>query len=320
MAILNPPSGEANFEGSVGFVITILVGHEEQIGWRAEPESVEPDRNGGGKGNAFEEDLPRVELPISIGVFENQDAAVAIGGETGPARFIIPIFRDPETAAIIPAERHRLGDHRLHRGELRLKTFRHGHLGKGLFASEKSSGFAFCFGDAPHHGVRTLARILFPCIQECDIVELAGIDDKLVLHRLSLALGDLPIARNRPTRSHTHLPIDTPMLRVARVLRMIKNRDVRLVFAAIQFHAHIHPDRALCFCTRIALAHAVHHAALHAGFPRHAQEKATVRLLRHGQVHEPFALPFEIQQIAAIAIAHRPYLCLVHHRFALGIE
>jgi len=117
-----PQPGEPDLEGSVGFVVVILVGHEEQVGRRAEPESIEPDRNAGGKGNAFEEDVAGVELPVAIRIFQDEDAAVAIGGETGPARFIVPIFRDPKAAAIVPAKRHRLGDHRLHGGEFRLKS------------------------------------------------------------------------------------------------------------------------------------------------------------------------------------------------------
>ena len=101
---------------------------------------------------------------------------------------------------------------------------------------------------------------------------------------------------------------------------MIKNRDVRLVIAAIQLQADIHPDRALCRSSFIALTHAVHHAAFHPGLPRHAQKEPTVSLLRHGQVHEPFSLPFKIQEVTTIVIAHRPDLRLVHHRLALGIE
>ena len=320
MTILNAPSCEPHLKRTISFIVVVLVGHEEQIRRCAEPQPIKAHGDGRRKRNALEEDLARVELPVAIRVFEDQNAAVAIGGKTCAACFIVTVFRDPKPPAIIPAKCHRLCDHRFHGGELRLETLRHGHLRDGLLSREKPSGFAFRLGDAPHHCIRTLTRVGLPRICDCHIVELARIDEELMPHRLGLALGNHPIASNRATRSHSHLPIHTPRLRVTCVLGMIKNRDVCLVIAAIQFQADIHPDRALCFCTRVALPHAVHHAAFHSRLPRHAKEESTVRLLRHGQVHDSFALPFQIEVVTAIAIAHRPYLCLDHHRVALGIE
>ncbi len=320
MTILNAPTGKSHFERAIGFVVLILVRHEEQIRRRAEPQSFKAHRNGRRKGNAIEEDLPRVELPVAIRVFEDQDAAVAIGGEARAACFIVTVFSNPKPPAIIPAERHRLRDHRLHRSKLRLETLRHGHFRHRLFPGKKSRLFAFRLGDIPHHCIRTLPRVGLPRICDGHIVELARIDEELMPHRLGLALGNLPIPRDRTTRSHAHLPIHTPMLRVACVLRMIKNRDVRLVLTAIQFQADIHPDRALTFGTPVTLTCTVHHAAFHPRLPRHAQKESAVWLLGHGQIHEPFTLPFKLQEITAIAIAHRPHLCLVHHRLALGIE
>jgi len=95
MAILDAPAREPHFQRAIGFIVVILVGHEEQIRRCAEPQSIKAHGDGRRKRNAFEEDLACVELPIAIRVFEDQDAAVAIGGETCAACFIVAIFLRP---------------------------------------------------------------------------------------------------------------------------------------------------------------------------------------------------------------------------------
>ena len=137
MAVLDAPAGEANLDGGISLVVVVAVGDEEEIRRCTEPEAVEADGDCGGKRNAFEEDFARVEFPVAVGIFEDDDAAVTRVGEACPAVFEVAVFGDPEAPAVVPAKRHGLRDHRLGGGELRLEARGHGHFRGGLFAREE---------------------------------------------------------------------------------------------------------------------------------------------------------------------------------------
>ena len=78
VAIGDAPAGEAHFDvGHVGLVVAVAVGDEQQIRRRAEEQAIESDGDRRGKRDALEEDLAAVGDAVAVGVFENQDAAVA---------------------------------------------------------------------------------------------------------------------------------------------------------------------------------------------------------------------------------------------------
>ena len=107
------PVSRTSMSGHVGLVVVVAIRHEQQVGRRAEEQAVEADGDRRRKGDPFQEDLAAVGDAVVIGVLENQDAAVAVIREAGDPRLVVAVLRDPEPAAIVPAERHRLGDHRL---------------------------------------------------------------------------------------------------------------------------------------------------------------------------------------------------------------
>ena len=101
---------------------------------------------------------------------------------------------------------------------------------------------------------------------------------------------------------------------------MIKDRDVCLIGATFELQADIQPDSALCGGKLVALTAAVHHAAFHAGSPRHAEEKPAVIVFCEGEIDQSFAFPFEIEEVTAAVVAHGPDLCFGHDRLARRVE
>ena len=86
MTIADTPSGQAHFNViHLGFVVTIAVGYEEEVGRSAEPEPVETHRDTGGKGDLFGEDGALVCNAITVRVLKDQDAAVTGVGKASLA-------------------------------------------------------------------------------------------------------------------------------------------------------------------------------------------------------------------------------------------
>ena len=320
MAVLDAPAGETNLDGGVGLVVAVLVRDEEEVRRRAEPEAVETHRDGGGKRDALDEDLAGVEFPVAVGVFENDDAAVAVVSEAGLAGFVVAIFRDPHAPAVVPAKGHRLGDHGFGGGEFCFEAGGDGHFGGGLFAGEEGGPQALGLGEAPKDAVVVLAGVGLPALGHLEVVEFAGVDDELMADGLGLALGDRPVAGDGTARTHAHLAVDTPRERVVGVFRMIEHGDVRLVGPALEFEADVDPERALAGGPLVLLAVAVDDGALHAGAPGHADEEPAVFIFRDGNIDETLAFPFKIEKVTVTAVAHGPGLCLRHDRLAGGVE
>jgi len=153
VAVLDAPAGKADLNVRIGAVVVVAVGYEQQVGRRAEPQAVEAHRDGRGEGNALEEDLPGVEFTVPVGILENHDAAVARTGEAGLAVLVVAVFRDPHPAAVIPAERHRLRDHRLGGREFHLKSVGHRHPRHRFLGAECRGTAAFLTGEHPEREV-----------------------------------------------------------------------------------------------------------------------------------------------------------------------
>ena len=93
MAVLNTPAGEADLNSGIGAVVAVAIGDKEKI-WRgSEPETVEADGEGGRERDAFEEDFARIEDAVAVGVFEDEDATVAVIGEAGLAGFVVEPYK-----------------------------------------------------------------------------------------------------------------------------------------------------------------------------------------------------------------------------------
>ena len=112
--VADAPAGQAHLDViNIGLVVLVAIRDEQQIRRRAEPQTVEPHRHGGRKRNALEKHRALVGNAVTVSVFQNQDATVARGGEAAAARFVVTVFGHPHAALVVPAKRHRLGDHRL---------------------------------------------------------------------------------------------------------------------------------------------------------------------------------------------------------------
>ena len=320
MAVLDAPAGEADLDGVVGLVVVVAVGDEEKIGRRAEPESVEADGDGGGERDFVEEDGALIHLPVAVGVFEDDDAAVAGAGKAGAAGFVVAVLGDPETAAVVPAERNGLSDHGLGGGEFDLEAGGGRHLGDGLFAGEENGFFALVAGDAPHGAVHGFAAEVAPSLVEFQVVKIAGVDDELVAEGGGFALGDFPVAEDGAARADAELVIDAPRRGIAVVFRMIENGDVGLVVATVELEADVGPDGALAVGAGVALAGVVDDGGFHAGAPRHAKEEAAVGVFADGEIDEGLAGPLEFEDVALDFVVERPELGLGHDRFAGLVE
>ena len=78
VAIADAPSGQAHFDvRHVGLVVAIAIGHEQQVGRRADEDAVEADGQRRREDDPFHEDLAAVGDAVAVGVFQDQDAAVA---------------------------------------------------------------------------------------------------------------------------------------------------------------------------------------------------------------------------------------------------
>ena len=95
---------------------------------------------------------------------------------------------------------------------------------------------------------------------------------------------------------------------------------MRGIRAAPDLEPDVEPDRALAVGALVALAVAVGDRALHPGAPRHPEEQAAVVVLRHREVDEALALPFQVDQETAAGLAESPRLGLRHHRLPGLVE
>ena len=115
VAIADTPSGEADLDvRHIGLVVAVPIRNEQQVGRRPDEHAIETDRDRGRKDDTFHEDFAAIGDAVVVGVFEDQRCGCCPPSRSRcPARLVVAVFRDPESSAIVPAERHRLHDHRL---------------------------------------------------------------------------------------------------------------------------------------------------------------------------------------------------------------
>ena len=149
-----------------------------------------------------------------------------------------------------------------------------------------------------------------PLLGDVLVVELAGVDDEAVLEDLLLARLDRPVSLARPRRADAELVVHAPSVGESIVLRVVEDRDVRLILPAGNLHAEVEPHRALPLRLLVAVAGGVEHVGVGILAPRHAQEQAAVvglgdlDLLALG-----LALPLQVEdRLPAVVDLHRPGL------------
>ena len=261
VTIADAPAGQAHFDvGHVGLVVAVAIRHEQQVGRRADEDAVEADGERRRKDDAFHEDLAAVGDAVAVGVFEDQDAAVAGVRESAAARLVVEVLRHPEPPAIVPAERHRLLDHRLGGPRVDRVAGDHRHRRRRLIGREERFVASFALRDAPERFRevgRPVAAVLAPRLRHLDVVERAGVDDEAMADDFGLAGLDGPVGQARPRRADAELTVDAPGLGIAGVVGMVEDRDVREIAAALDLHPDVDPHRALTLGALVALARGV---------------------------------------------------------------
>ena len=324
MPIGDAPAGQPHFDvRHVGLVVTVAIGDEEEIRGRAEEQSIESHGDRRRKRDALEEHLAAVGHAVAVGVFEDHDAAVAGIRKALRARFVVAVFSHPQPPAVVPAEGHRLRDHRFARPRVDLVAGNRGHVRRGLLRREERRGAPFLLRDAPQRGGRirrSVAAVLRPRIGHLDVVQRAGVDDEAVADDFGLVGGDGPVGGARARGADAELIVDAPGLRIAAVVGMVEDRDVRAIVAAGDLHRDVDPHGALAFGARVALAGGVDDLAVDALAPRHAEEQAAVVVLADGDVAARFAAPGQVEEEAAVLLAHRPALGLGEDRRAVLVD
>src|SRR5439155_15273434 len=136
------PAVEHDFGRAVRNVVVIAIGNKNQLRREAEPDPAEADRDAGKIASFVPENPARIEMPIAVVVFENQDAVPAAGSVRLPHR-IGETLDDPEPTAFVGGHRDRLNHIRFAGKERDMKTLGHGHALSGL---DEREGSVFGFG------------------------------------------------------------------------------------------------------------------------------------------------------------------------------
>ncbi len=318
------PAGQPHLDvRHVGLVVAVAIGDEQQVRRRPEEQPIEPHGDRRRKRNALEEHLAAVGHAVAVRVLENDDAAVAGVGEALRAGLVVAVLGHPQPPAVVPAEGHRLRHHRLAGPGVDLVAGNGRHVRRGLLRREERRGAPFLLRDAPQRGGRIgrpVAAVLRPRIGHLDVVQRAGVDDEAVADDFGLVGGDGPVGGARARGADAELIVHAPRLRIAAVVGMVEDRDVRAIVAALDPHRDVDPHGALAFGARVALAGGVDDLAVDALSPRHAEEQSAVVVLADGDVAPRFAAPGQVEQEAAVLLAHRPALGLGEDRRAVLVD
>ncbi len=150
--VADPPAGQANLDiGDVGLVVTVAIRDEEQVRRGAHEHAVKADRQGGRKGDSLHEHLPAVGNAVAVRVLENDDPAGPGVGEPLLAVFVVVVLSHPQAPAIVPAEGHRLCDHRLTRPGVDREPVDQRHLRGGRVRRQEGGLTPFLLRDPPEH-------------------------------------------------------------------------------------------------------------------------------------------------------------------------
>ena len=134
MRVLPPPAVEQHPGLTVGHVVAVGVGNEEQLRRRADPHAAEADLETADEVQPLLEDRSLVEHMVAVGVFENQDPVAGLVG-SHPSRIGIGLGH-PEPAPVVEAHCDRLAHVGLRGQQLHGKARRHRHRPGRRFGAE----------------------------------------------------------------------------------------------------------------------------------------------------------------------------------------
>ena len=126
MLRLDVPAVELDDRSAVGTVVAVSVGDEDQVRGRANPDSAEAQFDAGVVGPPIGEHGPPIEPAVTVGVFEDEDAVLAMRpAEPDGIRIILD---HPEPATVIERHGDRLDDVGLGGAEGHVEAFRNRDL------------------------------------------------------------------------------------------------------------------------------------------------------------------------------------------------
>ena len=321
VAVTNAPASESYFDViDVCPIVAVAIRYPQQIWRRSQPKSARTDRNRSGKGNAIEKHFASISPAVAVGVFQDQDATISVAGEARRPRFVVAIFGHPQTAAVVPAKRHGLGNHGLGREDARAKSVWQCHPRGRLIGCQKFCRLGFLLRQFPLGPSQVIPGELGPHACQPHIVEFARKGDDLVPNRHFFAFGNSPIARSRWDRSDAQLPVDAPCLRKAPIVRVVENGDVREIVPSFDLHSDIQPDGSPTFGALILLPRAGDRPPSYAWSKRHAKEQSTVVVFANDHIGKGLSCPNEIQHVVIPVVSNRPGLGLLQDRFAGFIQ
>ena len=98
---------------TVGDVVAVAVGDEQQLGRAEQPDAAEPELDAAEPLDVVGEDRPPVEPAVAVGVLEDQDAVAEAEVELLGAVGVGVVLGDPEPPAGVPGHRDRVPHVRL---------------------------------------------------------------------------------------------------------------------------------------------------------------------------------------------------------------
>ena len=189
--VLKAPAVEEDLRRTVGDVVVIFVGNEEQVRRRTGPHATEADLNAADEIQVFREDFFRGKRAVALRVLENQDAVFALA--LGLAVRITKRLRDPDASALVEAKRDRLREVGLGGDEFGLEAGDELHAGNEFLRGGvlHRGGFGGVVAQVPEHGARREARKIIDTRDALErrVAVLAGDADAFFIGRARLRRG-----------------------------------------------------------------------------------------------------------------------------------
>ena len=139
VGVLIAPAVEEDLGLAVGDVVLIGVRVEKKVGRRADVDAAEADRDPAGEIDLLGENLAGFESAVTVRVFEDENAVLALVVIAGVAHRIGVPLDYPEAAARVEVHRDGLRDLRFGRDEIYRESRRQLHAGEGILRRETAA-------------------------------------------------------------------------------------------------------------------------------------------------------------------------------------
>ena len=136
VTIMDSPTVEQDLMRTIGHVIPIGIGNEDQFGWHPNVNSAHAHGDTRTESKVFSKSLFLVEHAVPINVLEDLNTVPFVRGMS-PSGLVVVIFQGPEPPAEIKTKGNGLSDIRLGHEGLDFEPIGNGHLGNGLVRFEK---------------------------------------------------------------------------------------------------------------------------------------------------------------------------------------